>query len=840
MQSTPFQSNGGWVIPTRPVVTNDEGYIINAVGTQYDWDFRGSASMPRGDPSDIQQYFSVTQVNGPPTYTGAEEGALAWDYTGRNLYVFDGTIWVLVDSGGGVQNLSQTLAIGNVTGVNDIVVSASQSINFVTGVQIGGAGGTATASLGSVAIGNGADASGTVSTAIGNNSTATGVTSFAIGNSAAALGFRSFAFGNNTSAGAANGNVVIGNVSVISGDLPGQDNRNLVIGNQNVLNNGLRTILIGDNINSASAPDTIAIGSGVGTGPSSVIIGSLSNGNTIAGQNVIVGAAASCAFEANVAIGYSATCSGTFGMALGWGANSLTGGIAIGARSVADSKSIAIGADSVVEGSGNIAIGDTALAFSGSTNCICIGAGAIVTSSTNGCYLGINTLGGLQTQCSVIGTGNVTSPANQLHVYGTNNTIGFACDSTTVIGSQNTISNPATQNFVGGNNNIVEQQDFGVIIGYGNQADSIYNVVIGWTNEDHGDGTNGKNTCVGSFNRIMDDLDQTTCVGSSNLANWIGTYLGRQNDGGDGTYADPRTGLALVGNVNVSNVPGAVIFGNNNQCSIESASPLLSNRLLVIGSNNDCNSTLQIDSVVVGFGNRLQGTHSENMIIGVNNEIADFATNVTAIGHDIEAISPDCYYFTPNLPSYSSVALLGYDPSDGRVSWVIGSPSSRRWKEEIQPFTGYHRVLDLEVVQYRWKKGRCTCVGGCDEDPCCQVSVGMIAEDVAEILPEIVHFYRDGSPCDKSVPKVPQSLDYARIGAYLVPVVREQRDKIAELTARIEVLESKPEPQILPDPIEPPDYTEIFAKLTSALEAQQKEIASLSREVFQLRSKVFS
>ena len=60
--------------------------------------------------------------------------------------------------------------------------------------------------------------------------------------------------------------------------------------------------------------------------------------------------------------------------------------------------------------------------------------------------------------------------------------------------------------------------------------------------------------------------------------------------------------------------------------------------------------------------------------------------------------------------------------------------------------------------------------------------IGVIAEEVDEVLPQIVTRDTDGNPT---------SVSYGRLTALLIEVVKKQDEQIENLTKRIEELENK-------------------------------------------------
>ncbi len=95
--------------------------------------------------------------------------------------------------------------------------------------------------------------------------------------------------------------------------------------------------------------------------------------------------------------------------------------------------------------------------------------------------------------------------------------------------------------------------------------------------------------------------------------------------------------------------------------------------------------------------------------------------------------------------------------SAGRVS----TPSSRRWKTNIQPLqAALSKVKQLRGVSYELK-----------EDS--KHNIGLIAEEVGEVIPEVVTYEETG--------KDALGLDYGRLVAVLIEAVKEQQQQIEEL-----------------------------------------------------------
>lgn len=106
--------------------------------------------------------------------------------------------------------------------------------------------------------------------------------------------------------------------------------------------------------------------------------------------------------------------------------------------------------------------------------------------------------------------------------------------------------------------------------------------------------------------------------------------------------------------------------------------------------------------------------------------------------------------------------------------------SSARWKQNIRPLRdALDRVTRLRGVQFDWTANAPQ--GRSGED------LGMLAEEVATVVPEVVAYDDTGAP---------SGVDYARLTAVLVEAVKTQQTQIEALQREIESLRE----QIMPPP----------------------------------------
>lgn len=114
-------------------------------------------------------------------------------------------------------------------------------------------------------------------------------------------------------------------------------------------------------------------------------------------------------------------------------------------------------------------------------------------------------------------------------------------------------------------------------------------------------------------------------------------------------------------------------------------------------------------------------------------------------------------------------SIYMYGSSGAIICVSLTQTSSRKVKENIKPIEDAAKILELEAVSFDYKNKAL----GTDRR-------GFIAEEVAEILPNLVKPEEDGQPA---------SLDYLQMVPYLQAVLKEQNERIAALEEKIKKLE---------------------------------------------------
>jgi len=97
--------------------------------------------------------------------------------------------------------------------------------------------------------------------------------------------------------------------------------------------------------------------------------------------------------------------------------------------------------------------------------------------------------------------------------------------------------------------------------------------------------------------------------------------------------------------------------------------------------------------------------------------------------------------------------------------------SSRRWKTNIEPIDGaLNKVERLRGVSFDWKENG-------------KPDIGLIAEEVGEVIPEVVAYEENGEDA--------KAVDYARLVAVLIEAMKEQQKEIEQQKTTIQTLQNR-------------------------------------------------
>lgn len=151
------------------------------------------------------------------------------------------------------------------------------------------------------------------------------------------------------------------------------------------------------------------------------------------------------------------------------------------------------------------------------------------------------------------------------------------------------------------------------------------------------------------------------------------------------------------------------------------------------------------------------------------------------------AITPTRNFNIAMAASSSFFFITGIGNANATALHVAGNglvtkaTSSRKYKTNFEDVSYSELVLDVELQRFQYKDE----IRNYEDNPVEMMlprhQLGVIAEDVEELgLKDVMVYDQAG---------LPDSVNYDRFGLLLVPIVKKQRQQIAELTDRINALE---------------------------------------------------
>ena len=165
-------------------------------------------------------------------------------------------------------------------------------------------------------------------------------------------------------------------------------------------------------------------------------------------------------------------------------------------------------------------------------------------------------------------------------------------------------------------------------------------------------------------------------------------------------------------------------------------------------------------------------------------EISNLSSPATALevytsgpGRAAEFIVDNGNSSFPAIEVYTSgTGYAGYFHGD---VYTTGSyqGSDSRWKQNIAPLAGaLNKVLALRGVQFEWNRADYPDKGFREG-----IQIGLIAQEVEEVLPELVRDDQDGY----------KAVEYQKITAVLVEAMKEQQHEIEALKAAVAALQGQ-------------------------------------------------
>ena len=175
--------------------------------------------------------------------------------------------------------------------------------------------------------------------------------------------------------------------------------------------------------------------------------------------------------------------------------------------------------------------------------------------------------------------------------------------------------------------------------------------------------------------------------------------------------------------------------------------------------------------ILAGEGNKIINSRRCSVIQGFANEISG-KYNTHIIGDFVNADADNTFFVgCENFVTMAGASIGGGISAGGDV--VAFSSSDKRLKDDItlidEPLS---KVMSLDAIEFNWNDNQSTYTGH---------DIGLVAQQVEEVAPEIVETRKDGY----------KAIKYEKVNALLVGAIQEQQKKIEFLEKRLESLERR-------------------------------------------------
>ena len=335
-----------------------------------------------------------------------------------------------------------------------------------------------------------------------------------------------------------------------------------------------------------------------------------------------------------------------------------------------------------------------------------------------------------------------------------NAAFGFESMAVNIGGSLNTAFGDMTltNNVNGGGNTAVGD------MAMGGNISGYYNVGVGMTALSHNNADD--NTAVGAdAMRFNVDGGENTAVGRAAL---MGSHTSTlASEGNQNTAVGVNSILRITtGNENSATGMNALYENRSGNRNVANGFGALRNNVngdRNVGVGYQAGSALTgNDNIVIGAGNK--GTPAENGVIRIGigtNQKKTFVAGIRGV--------------TTGLANATTVFIDG----NGQLGTI---KSSRAVKEDIQSMGNVsERLLALRPVTFRYKQ--------VNDDGSKPIQYGLIAEEVAEVFPELVVYDQENKP---------ETVSYHLLATLLVnefqkdhQQLRSQADEIAQLKSQV-------------------------------------------------------
>jgi hypothetical protein len=296
------------------------------------------------------------------------------------------------------------------------------------------------------------------------------------------------------------------------------------------------------------------------------------------------------------------------------------------------------------------------------------------------------------------------------------------------------------------------------------------------------------NTALGAGTLLSNVGDQNMGFGIQNTA--IGALALFSNATGSQNTA--AGALALLNNTtgvgNMANAYSALYSNTTGFFNSATGTNSLANN--TTGAYNTANGYQALGSNTTGYFNTALGhaaganiiTGDRNICIGAMIYGVDGVNDTTWIGNVYDSVT---------------TARQVYVNEDNKIGTLS---SSRRYKEEIKPMdTASETLFALKPVTFRYRK---------EIDRSRALSFGLIAEDVAQVSPELITRDEEGKP---------QTVRYEAVNAMLLNEFLKEHKKVEELRSTIAQQKN--------------EFQSAIAQLSARMKEQDAKIQSVSAQI---------
>jgi hypothetical protein len=327
-------------------------------------------------------------------------------------------------------------------------------------------------------------------------------------------------------------------------------------------------------------------------------------------------------------------------------------------------------------------------------------------------------------------------------------------------------------------------------------AGGTYNTALGWASL--GLNVIGHfNTGVGAATLLNSTGDNNTATGAGallsnttgyeNTAN--GTFALLNNTIGSGNTAVGHGVLQVNTDGSDNTAAGALALNRNSHGSQNTALGELALTGNTTGNANTAIGYSALAGDTSGSGNIALGSNAGNDVTTANNVIC-----IGVVGNNVDN---SCYigHIFDSMVTASAVFVN----SNGRLGTMT---SSKRFKQDIKPMNNASEALySLKPVSFHYKK---------EFDGAGTSQLGLVAEDVERVNPDLVVRDKDGKPYSVRYDQVNAMLlneflkEHSTVQelkteiAVLTATVKEQAAQIQKVSAQLEA--SKPAPQVVNNP----------------------------------------